>query len=140
MAKKKKNKKPWTGRTEKQIAASKKNFESWNRLRSKYGTKKAQEIVKKRRSLKEFLKTKRTIPTKEKGAHDLYSLIMDNLMEEERERFRGNAENVDTYVSKDVLDVGYHYLLTEDFEEGQYIDADEFEELLQQWEEWLALD
>lgn len=121
-------------RTEAQINASKSNINAWNDLRKKYGTEKAKRIATRRRNLKKTFQeeTSGNVPSSGKAARDRYSAIMDTLNEADRQKFR------EDYDSLTVLEVGSKWLEEGDWDEDEYMDADEAEELLIAWEKWMA--
>lgn len=121
-------------RTEAQINAARANINAWNDLRKKYGTEKAKRIAARRRNLKKTFQegTSGNVPSSGKAAHDRYKAIMDSLNEADRQKFR------EEYDSLAVLEVGSKWLEEGDWDEDEYMDADEAEELLIAWEKWMA--
>lgn len=125
------------GRSEKQKEAAVKNIQEWNRLRSQYGMNKAKRIAERRRNLKKTFKNRPfDVPHENKPAQDRFKAIMDSIREEDRDRFRKGEETY--YDSHDILDVGTQWLEEKDFNEDEYMDADEAEELLRSWTRWNA--
>lgn len=129
---------PYEGRytrkqTEAQKQAARANIKEWNRLRSEYGLEKAKKIAARRRDLKQTFKdSNSSVPKSEKDAHDRFKAIMNTLDEADRQKFR------EEYDSLAVLEVGSKWLEEGDWDEDQYMDADEAEELLIAWETWMA--
>lgn len=124
-------------RTEAQINAAKSNIKEWNRLRSEYGMDKAKRIAERRRNLKKTFKNKSLdVPHSGTAAQDRFKAIMDSIREGDRDRFRGDDETY--YDSHDILDIGTQWLEENDFNEDEYMDADEAEELLRAWTRWQA--
>lgn len=110
------------------------NLKEWNRLQKTYGRKEAQIIAKRRRVLKksvEYLKTSRFIAKRGQAAHDLYSMIMESIESENKDNIRLG------YDSEDILEVGYQ-MLTE-LKDGEQLTEAQATELLDAWQEWLAL-
>lgn len=122
------------GPTEAQINAARANIQEWNRLRSKYGTKKAKEIAARRRNLKKTFKEEGSgsVPLTGSAAHDRYTAIMDSLPPELRDKIRDEND------SEDVLEAGSRWLEEDEFEEGEYMDADVAQELIDSWLKWSA--
>lgn len=120
-----------------QQEAAMRNLQEWNRLRSNYGMEKAKRIAERRRNLKKtFKQSPNTAPHGGTAAQDRFKSIMDSIREEDRDRFRGDEETY--FDSHDILDVGTQWLEENDFDEDEYIDADEAEELLRSWARWKA--
>ena len=119
--------------TEAQKEAAIKNIQEWNRLRSKYGLEKAKKIASRRRDLKQtFKEPNPNVPKSGKAAQDRFKAIMNTFDESDRQKFR------EEYDSLDVLEVGSKWLEEGDWDEDQYMDVDEAEELLVVWEKWMA--
>lgn len=121
-------------RTEKQIEAAKANIKAWNDLKDKYGPEKAKEIARRRRNLKKTFKEEGTgnVPLQHRPAQDRFTAIMDSLPESERERIRTTND------SEDILEAGSRWLEEKEFEEGEYMDADVAQELIDAWSRWDA--
>lgn len=120
-----------------QQEAAMRNLQEWHRLRSEYGMDKAKRIAERRRNLKKTFKNKPfDVPHGGTDAQDRFKAIMDSIREEDRDRFRGEDETY--YDSHDILDVGTQWLEENDFNEDEYMDADEAEELLRAWTKWQA--
>lgn len=123
--------------TEAQKEAAKSNIQDWNRLRKTYGLEKAKNIAQRRRNLKKTFKNQAIdVPHDGEAAQDRFKAIMDSIREGDRDRFRGDDETY--YDSHDILDVGTQWLEENDFDEDEYMDADEAEELLRAWTRWQA--
>ena len=120
--------------TEAQKQAARANFNEWNRLRSEYGLEKAKRIAARRRVLKQTFKNGSisNVPETKEERMDRFGAIILTLPKDSRQKFR------EEYDSMSVLEVGSKWLEEGDWDEDQYMDEDEAEELLVAWEKWMA--
>lgn len=103
-------------------------------LKRRYGKERAKEMSKK---IREFRKKydraqlRGSAPHSGQAAHELFGRIMDSMSPSDRDGMR------EAYDSHDILDVGESWVNDMDLDEGEYADADEFDEMMMAYRKWI---